>query len=433
MATPPNPYDQFEPNPYDQFETEVKTQEKPKSYLGIKGGREAVEKRVGKIPEFLSGAMESFQKLNRETGDPLEKMGYQAGGAVTDITKSPALGTLANLAIQFGPGMLIKPADIPGKVPLSKIGAVKAETLKAADQLGYVVPPSARGGGFLSKRLESIGGKAAVGQEAAIRNQVVTNAIAAKEAGLATGTPITEGSLAAAREQMAAPYKAVAQVSPIAERALERLKIARNDAKGLWNFYMRSADPRVLKEAQALDRTAETLERVIEREATKAGQPQLIDALREARRAIAKNYTVEKALNVGSGDIDARVIGRMLDQGKPLSGDLKTVGKFAQAFGSYAREASGIPTPGVSKSEAILAALLAAGGGGATMYQQGHPYGAALGALPLLATPARGLALSKMMTPAVETVPLSGILRRPIQGSMIPLSQMNPWEVERGD
>lgn len=433
MATPPNPYDQFEPNPYDSFDnTEVG---KPKPYLGIKEGRKAIEERVGKIPESFSGAMESFYQLNKETGDPFEKIGYAAGGAVTDIASphvppsvAAGLGTAANVAVQYAPWMLLPGPEPVGKVPLSKIGSVKAETLKAADAVGYVVPPSARGGGFLSKRLESIGGKAAIGQEAAIRNQAVTNAIAAREAGLLPGTPLTEGALAAARDQMAAPYRDVSQISPVAKQALDRLKAARTDATGLWNFYARSADPRVLKEAQAMDRAAEALERVIDREAKRAGDPGLLEALRTARKMIAKNYTVEKALNLGSGDIDARVIGRMLDKGKPLSGDLETIGKFAQAFPSYAREASAIPTPGVSKSEAALAAILGTAGGATTMYNQGNPYGAALGALPLLATPARGLALSKVMRPGVETMPLSGILQKPVQGSMVPLSQLLKYQ-----
>lgn len=375
-------------------------------------------------------------KIASKSGELLDKASYEAGGKVTDIASG--LGASPEVAGGVGAGTNALINTLPmmfgggeSKIALSafsKMNPIKAATLEAAMAEGYRVPPSAAGGGFLTKRLESVGGKAAIGQEAAIRNQQVTNKIAAQEAGLAEGEPISEASLSAAREKLSAPYKQIAAIDPEAKATLEELKNTRFEAQTYWKHYNVSADPKSLKEAKRLDAKADNLETYIDDIAKNSGQLDLVENLRQARKALAKNFSVEKALNVGSGDVDAKVFGRMLDKGAPLSGGLQTIGRFAEAFPSYAREASGIPTPGVSKSEAIAAAMLGIGGAGASQYATGHPYGAAAAALPLLSGPARGIALSRMMQ---EGIPLSGQLTRPIQGSMVPLSRVGQPEPGR--
>jgi hypothetical protein len=145
-----------------------------------------------------------------------------------------------------------------------------------------------------------------------------------------------------------------------------------------------------LNEAQRQDGIAKMLETLIDREASKAGNPELLGRLREARTGLAKNYTVERALNIGSGDVDAHVIGRLLDKGSPMTGGLETIGRFAEAFAPYSREASKIPTPGVSKVEGLAAAALGMGGHGSGL-------GWLPAGLPLLAGPTRSLMLSGLM------------------------------------
>jgi hypothetical protein len=134
----------------------------------------------------------------------------------------------------------------------------------------------------------------------------------------------------------------------------------------------------------------------------------LLGRLREARTALAKNHTVDRALNVGSGDVDAQAIGRLLDKRAPLTGGLETVGRFAEAFGPYAREASKIPTPGVSKVEPLAIAALGMGGHGAGL-------GWLPAGLPLLSGPARSLMLSPMMQGArsYESGALSQLVNSP--------------------
>lgn len=290
--------------------------------------------------------------------------------------------------------------------------AVRDATLTEAQKAGYVVPPSAVNPSFLNKRVESIGGKAAVGQEAAGRNQLVTNKLARETLGLADDAPITVHALEKLRDTAAAPYREVAAISPQAATALEQLKQARFDANAYFKHYAVSADPASLKTAQQSAQTAQQLETALEQAAVQAGKPDLIPALRAARQQIAKSYEVERALNVATGDVSARALGASLDKGKPLSGGLLTAGNFAEAFPAYARDAAKIPTPGVSKSEALTAALLGTLGYGAT----GNPLGMAAAALPLASGPARSMVLSK---------PYQSVMAKP-SGPMLPSKAYDP-------
>lgn len=268
--------------------------------------------------------------------------------------------------------------------------SVRDATLNSAKNVGYVVPPSTTNPSWINKRLESIAGKAAIGQEAASRNQQVTDSLIRKALGMADDAPITESSLKQIRDIAAQPYRDIAALSPEAKDALDLLKQARFDSNAQFKFYNRSADPSALAKAKTLQSEAQGWEKFIQNEAAaKSGDP-LVESLKQARQKIAKTYTVDKALNTSTGEVDARILGRMIDRGEPLTSELATAARFADAFPQYAREGARIPTPGVSKSEAILASLLAGGGAVAA-----GPVGAIAGALPFASTPVRSMLLSR--------------------------------------
>lgn len=340
-----------------------------------------------------------------------------------------AVGGGASAALKgvgAGANALLNRSTSQGAAAASQ-NAVRDATVKAAQSEGYVIPPSAIGGG---KTLETIGGKAATGQEAAIRNQQVTNKIARQESGLAADAPISEKTLKAARETIAEPYREVAALSPTAKTALEEMKAARNEAKLHWREYNASQKVASLKKAEKLDAKADAAELVIDQEAKNLGRADLLPDLKSARMALAKNYDVERALNVGNGNIDAHAIGRMLDKRgeQGVTGGLQTIGRFAEAFGNISREAGAVPAPGVSKLMPYGSIALGAIGAGASEHYSGSPYGAAAAALPLLSGPARSLALSKMMRPGVKygpgaTLRLSDLAaNNPQLRGMVPLS-----------
>lgn len=373
----------------------------------------------------------------------LVSRGLRAAGAITDAEPKSARQRILDALVQGGVGMAVNPAQglrqVAGSMIAGGVGGAAGQvareagapdgvatsiamltpfaaqgargaamrrseelaleksrnaerdaTLAAGREKGLVVPPSSTNPSFLNKRLESLAGKAAVGQEAAKRNQATVTDMAAEELGLPKGTPITEGRLEAFRDAASAPYRKLTAISPRAEALLQRLRQTRKDANAYFRHYDVSADPASQAKAQGLSQTADQLEGMLDKLAAKSGQAGLVDDMREARTKIAKSWDIERAMNVGDASVSAPSLGRSVDRGAPLSGNLELAGKFQQAFPSAMREGASVPSPGVSKSEAIIAALM--GGGGAAAF---GPLGAGLAALPLASGPARSLALSK--------------------------------------
>ncbi len=272
--------------------------------------------------------------------------------------------------------------------------AVRDQTLREGQALGLTVPPSAVNQSAANDVLESIGGKAAINQQAAKRNQPVVDAVLRREAGLQPNDALSEQALKASRKSAAAPYRELTAISPQAASDMEALKAARLDSKLNWQHYGRGGDPASYKAASQADQLAEALEQSLEQHAAKIGRPELVEAMRNARVQIAKTHTVEKAVNVGTGSGDAAVLGSMLDRGAPLSGDLRKVAAFQQAFKQPMREGTNVPNPGSSKLAAVLSGGLGAGG----MATAG-PAGLAAAALPFTAPPAaRSIQLARGRT-----------------------------------
>lgn len=348
---------------------------------------------VGATQAFFTPTQESESRLaNTAMGGALGAAGQYGGNKLGEfLTKRLAAKTAEGAAA-------------------ASQNSVRDATLKAAQEAGYTVPASTVNPSWINKRLESIAGKAAVGQEAASRNQEITNALARKALGLADDAPLTEGTLAQFRNAAAQPYRDVSAlptmppdrltgiggyplIGPPKQApadALRDLQLVRSQANDAWKEYGRTGVVTAKERAIELSQKSNALESYLEDTAKTAGNDSLVSALRSARTQIAKSFDVEKGLNIGTGNISAPILGRAMDKGAPLTGELQTIAKFAEAFPALAREAEKIPTPGVSKSEALAAALLGTGGAVA-----GGPVGAIAGALPLLSGPVRTMLLSK--------------------------------------
>lgn len=257
------------------------------------------------------------------------------------------------------------------------------ETLKESIDAGYVVPPNMVNPSTKNAIIESFSGKQATSQIASVRNQDVTENLVRQSLGLADDAPLTKGALEQIRKVEGGAYKRVGDLSPQAEYDLEALKQARNEAQGWFNAYNRSASPADLAKAKDFRDTAEVMELALESHAKDAGKDELIPALRAARKQIAKTYTVERALNDATGTVNAKVIGRMFDKGKPLSDGLDTVGQFASGFPSIAQAPQQMGSPAAHNLRS-MAAMLAGGGGAAAA----GPAGLAAGALPFVVGPA---------------------------------------------
>lgn len=225
-----------------------------------------------------------------------------------------------------------------------------AKAVETARGAGYVIPPTQAKGSLINRALEGTSGKAATAQNASARNQEVTNKLAAKALGLPEDQVISKEVLENLRTDYGKTYDAVAKlpVKPevLADSTMNRaaipeinpkkmvydLRVARKEADAYYNAYKRSADPEHLSKAQAAKAQASEIESTLENYAKSIGQDDLVPAMQEARKAIAKTYTVENALNDVSGNVSSKALGKALTKGKPLDEELKTAAEFGIQF-----------------------------------------------------------------------------------------------------
>lgn len=256
--------------------------------------------------------------------------------------------------------------------------SVRDATLKAAQDSGYVVPPSQAGAGLGSRLLEGVSGKYKTNQAAAIKNQGVTNALARKALGLAEDAPITREALQGVRDKaFQEGYEPIASLGAIktddayaatlGKIVADRQGAARSFPGAVKNEVADFVDTlrvdafdagdaikmtRILREdagaayakgdkalGKAMREASDALEGQIERHLQSLGKngADALRQFREARTLMAKAHSVERALVAEGGNVNAKVLAAALQKGKPLSGDLKTIGAFARNFGDVTR------------------------------------------------------------------------------------------------
>jgi hypothetical protein len=315
---------------------------------------------------------------------------------------------------------------------LESTNAVKDATRMVGQAAGYVIPPSqGNPGSAWNQLLESFSGKIKTGQAASVKNQEVTNRLAKEALGLPTDAPLTKDALAAVRTQAGQAYAAVEKIPAIGSDTSFQNGVsglARNKLGGAtsnpadaeittliqelngaskWTGSGLIADIKNLREmasanfnaaarsggdvgkssmAKAQSKAAELLEDLAERNLLQNNAPQnLIKDYQAARQLIAKTYTVEGALNESTGNVIAHKLAQRVAKGKPTTGELETVGKFAGAFPDSTREAT------AKGSSTLIGSPLDWGAAGTLSAVSGNPAAMALvGARPA----ARSLLLS---------------------------------------
>lgn len=255
--------------------------------------------------------------------------------------------------------------------------AVRDATLTEARQAGYVFPPTQVNPSVTNTVMEAVSGKIKTAQSAAFKNQEVTNNLAKRALGIAPDAPLTKATLGDVREQAGQAYASVEALPSINwdqsfERSVKALIPAgtgavKNPAKGeiselaesllkkaAWTGGELVEDIKLLREmghanvsaasraggdtaksmlGKAQLKASALLEDLAERNLANNKAPaNTIQELKNARQLIAKTYDVEKALNDATGNVNASVVAGLLKKGKPLTGDLATVGRTASAF-----------------------------------------------------------------------------------------------------
>ena len=300
------------------------------------------------------------------------------------------------------------------------------DTIKQSVDAGYIIPPNMVKPSLGNQIIESVSGKQATAQIASLKNSEVTDGLVRKALGIADDVPLSAGKLEDLRKTAGKAYAEVSNLSPQAAADLEALKVARNEAQGWFKAYNRSARPDDLKLAKEARALSDQLETALEQHAATAGKPELIPALRAARKEIAKTYTVGRALNDAAGTVDARILGRMYEKRLPLSDGLDTAGRFASAFPSVAKTAQQAGSPAAHNLKSIASTAFGGGAGWAGNAVGGPllgvPMAMAGAAYPFLAPPlARSIMFRKgAQQSLVEQAPqmsrmlqLSGLLDSP--------------------
>lgn len=303
-----------------------------------------------------------------------------------------------------------------------------AAAVQSARGAGYVIPPTQARPTLGNRVLEGLAGKITTAQNASARNQGVTNRLAAEALGLPPDTAITPQVLKTLRDDAGKAYQSLKTLGDMTgdaqfNRQLAGLKGAfegaAKDFPGLAKpelsamldslkqprFKASSAIDavRILRDeadaafvkgdkgtAKALRSASRAMEDLIERNLLRMNAErsltgimrngggvddivgagvnnpatQMLQQFREARRLIAKTYTVEKALNPASGSVDARKLAAELKKGKPLSGELKTAAEFGLQFPKAAQAVEGMGSlPQTSPLDWIPAGAMSAGFG----------------------------------------------------------------------
>jgi hypothetical protein len=333
-------------------------------------------------PEGVREAGETASEVSKGlTYTPKTEAGQEALGKVSEaVGASKIAGAPIGDISMMGAMGAAKPR-IPEKAAASL--TAKDATLIKAREAGYILPPAMAKPSMINNFVEGLAGKLKTAQKASYANQEVTNSLVKKALGLSEDAPLNADTLQAIRQQAGQSYEAVKGTGRvIADKSyFDRLdtiakpyKQAAKDFPGAANtqvadlveamkrrnFDSASAVDQIANLREMADKAYRTgdkpmgraikaasnaLEDQLGRHLQRTGKPELLDQFRHAREIIAKSYSVQSALNESTGNVSAKTLAQQLKKGRPLSGELKTVGKSAQDFEKAFQDPSKIGSP----------------------------------------------------------------------------------------
>jgi hypothetical protein len=330
----------------------------------VSAQREAEFKRLNPNVPYNALEQKFIKGAEQFTYAPRTQTGQEYAANVGDVIERSGVQGLV--------GMPISGKVVP-KIPKQDItriqNAPKDKLLNTAQKAGYVVLPSDVGAGKVPKTLETLSGKFKSEELFSSKNQNLSNNLTRKYLGLPETSPLNAETLDSLREIQSPAYEAVKNTGIInlgdknpfanfvgniqstkggtsallgevkpnysinSRDAVEQIKQLRSDG----NDYYRSGtniekpNPKLKKLGQQYINEANKLEGILENHVNKIGQPELVQNFRNARKEIAKTYSVEKAL-LGENLIDYRKIGKMIDKKQPITDELALAGRFAKEF-----------------------------------------------------------------------------------------------------
>ncbi len=169
-----------------------------------------------------------------------------------------------------------------------------------------------------------------------------------------------------------------------AESAMAKISTLRSDADAAYGAGNKQL-------GGALKSGANALEDAIETHLTQLGAPaaDMLQNFRDARKLIAKTYSVEQALNQSTGNVSAKNLGKQLAKGRPLSGELETIGTMGNLFRGHNVQDLLYATPGASQLSGVASTGAAIATGNPLLL--GLPYARAGFRNALLSSPVQGM------------------------------------------
>lgn len=419
---------------------------------------------TGSVPFAAAGSkLRTLQNIGRTVGGVIageEARSLIDDGQLSDPTQpaviAGGLATVAPVAGRLAGKIMGKTdaADAAAKAIEQSRNQTRDASLKAGQEIGMVVPPTAVNDTWINRRLEGLAGGPRVGREATVINNVKGGEALRADAGLGPGAALNDDTFAALKHTAAEPYRRIAAMSenggftmyhdgaqaggflttdaaavkagsaqsakinpknpliidgekiktledrailmpdwkeqafakghdaiiidngsgridafipenfdkkavifkgtPIETAAtdLEAMKQARNDANGFFRRNATNYDPENITKANDALEKARHLEDRIRNAALQSGDKKLMADFMAARTQYAKLDDMQRALNPDSGEINLNKIGKLSQKGEPLTGKLKTVADFSNAFeGRFTKPTASIPNPGSSALE----------------------------------------------------------------------------------
>jgi hypothetical protein len=401
------------------------------SYFIPYGAAQSLTSKLSQVPQVARtiGQIPSFARATGQQAAIGGTLGYGLTPDQQNREQAATFGTLTGAATPFLEKAVRGTVNFLRGTPAGQ-GTMQAA--REAQEAGYVIPPTQVKPSLINRLLEGTAGKISTAQNASFRNQQVTNQLAARSLGLPDDVVITPDVLTNIRTQAGKAYENLGatgtiKTSPKFNQALDDIKVYK-DAKlaeaqfptGKTNPIIETIDSlrspsfdvssaiskiNVLRNdadiayrtgdkalGKANKEASQVLENTIENYLANTKQTDLLQKFKDARQLIAKTYSVENALNQTTGSIDAKKLAAQLAKGKPLSGELKQAGQFAQAFPTAAQTTERMGSiPQISPLDVGGAALTSGGA-----YFAGGEAATPLGFATLLARPTlRAAALSQ--------------------------------------
>jgi hypothetical protein len=405
---------------------------------------------VGGIYKDRYGDWEKIKRTMAE--DPIGaisdlSMLFSGGAAATSkLGLAKTAGALTTAAASTNPiNALAKPIKMvaEAKNVLSQTqkesNAVRDANALAAQKLGFVVTPGSLTPTGANVVKERIAGKTYLEQLGSINNQQMADKVARSATGLPENAPLTPESMKNIREaeynkgyvpikklgsiaaddayitdlanieaKYTGPSKSFPEAVPdevgklIKKYTVDKFDSA--DAVDVIKNLREQASSNFRKGENALAKSqldiSTALEGQIARTLETSGDPKLaglLEQFKTSRQRMAISHTVEDAIRVGSGSVDAKKLGRDIQNDKFMTGDLKTVAEFANTFPRVNVPPATIGTPGAGSvlGRSFSGAL---GAGSGLLASGGNPYGAMVGAAApeLVSAGMRQYMLSKM-------------------------------------